>query len=221
MSRIDHATMRGILYTDQYQLTMAQAYWAQGMTECRAAFHLLFRRAPFEGWAAIACGIETVVELLDRWRLESEDLEFLAGLVGADGQPLFRKAFLDWLEGVRFRGDVWAVKEGTWVLPGTPLLRVEAAIVEAEVSEDAVHHRALVVVVVDEEAPTEPRGLVVSAQELRAGGVERGYPHAFVFADLRFDALLHLLRRFVGKRNCQYRIGAYPFFFDQVSRAHG
>lgn len=121
--------------TDLYQLTMAQAYWAQGMTECRAAFHLLFRRAPFAGWAAIACGTETVVELLDRWRFEAEDLEFLSGLVGADGQPLFRKAFLDWLGGVRFRGDVWAVKEGTWVLPGTPLLRVEASIVEAQIIE--------------------------------------------------------------------------------------
>lgn len=47
MSRIDHATMRGILYTDQYQLpTMAQLYYRMGLHELEVQFDHYFRRNP-------------------------------------------------------------------------------------------------------------------------------------------------------------------------------
>ncbi len=46
MARIDHATMRGILYTDQYQLTMAQLYYRLGLHEMEVQFDHFYRRNP-------------------------------------------------------------------------------------------------------------------------------------------------------------------------------
>ena len=37
------------LYTDLYQLTMAQAYWLTGRSETRATFDYFFRTNPFSG----------------------------------------------------------------------------------------------------------------------------------------------------------------------------
>ena len=38
-----------LLLTDLYQLTMAAAAWASGAARRETVFHLLFRRAPFDG----------------------------------------------------------------------------------------------------------------------------------------------------------------------------
>ena len=39
----------GFLFTDQYQLTMAQVYWKQGLHERRALFDYFFRSYPDYG----------------------------------------------------------------------------------------------------------------------------------------------------------------------------
>ena len=44
------------LLTDLYQLTMAYGYWKSGKGDREAVFHLFFRKNPFKGGFAIACG---------------------------------------------------------------------------------------------------------------------------------------------------------------------
>jgi nicotinate phosphoribosyltransferase len=43
--------------------------------------------------------------------------------------------FFDYLRDFRFRGEVWAVREGTPVFAGEPILRVTAPLIEAQIAE--------------------------------------------------------------------------------------
>ena len=126
------------LITDLYQLTMAAGYWQQGLAQRRAVFHLYFRRAPFGGDYAVACGLESALNLLAEWRFDADDLDYLASQTGNDGKPLFRADFLRALGELRFTCDVHAVPEGTPVFPQQPMLRVEGPLWQAQVVETAL-----------------------------------------------------------------------------------
>jgi nicotinate phosphoribosyltransferase len=126
------------LATDLYQLTMAQAYAASGTARKEAVFHLFFRKNPFEGGFAVACGIERALDFLESFRFSPEDLAYLRGLGGNDGRPLFDAGFLEELAGLRLACDVDAVAEGTVVFPYEPLLRVRGPILHAQLAETAL-----------------------------------------------------------------------------------
>ena len=125
------------LLTDLYELTMAYAYWRTA-PERQAVFHLFFRNQPYGGGFTVACGLTRVVEYLRRFRFERSDLDYLAGLTGADGRPLFAQAFLDELGALRLTCEVLAVPEGTLVFPYEPLVRVRGRIIECQILETAL-----------------------------------------------------------------------------------
>ena len=111
-----------------YQLTMLQAYWREHM-KAEAVFSLYFRRLPAHRNYVLACGLDDALRYLEGLHFDSGALAYLAGL------GPFRDEFLRWLEGYRFRGDVYAVPEGTPVFPDVPLLEVVAPIAEAQLAE--------------------------------------------------------------------------------------
>ncbi len=123
------------LATDLYQLTMAQGYWQHGMAERRAVFQLFYRRAPFKGRFVIACGAQAVVDFLQHWRFSADDIHYLRTLTRPDGTPLFCPDFLDYLQRLVFRGEVFGVPEGTVVFPNEPILRVRAPLLIAQLLE--------------------------------------------------------------------------------------
>lgn len=123
------------LLTDLYQITMAYGYWKSGTHEKEAAFHLHFRTPPFGSGFTIACGLAPALEWIENLRFQPDDLEYLAGLRGNDGQPLFETAFLDHLGALDFRCDVDAIPEGTAVFPHEPLIRVRGPILQAQLLE--------------------------------------------------------------------------------------
>ncbi|HEX6985559.1 MAG TPA: nicotinate phosphoribosyltransferase [Planctomycetaceae bacterium] len=126
------------LLTDLYQLTMAYGYWKAGVAEREAAFHLFFRKPPFGGAYAVACGLAEAIDYLTHFRFAPDDLDYLAGLKGSGGRPLFEPAFLDALGGMRLTVDVDAIPEGTVVFPPAPLLRVTGPLWQAQLLETAL-----------------------------------------------------------------------------------
>ncbi len=126
------------MLTDLYQLTMAQAYLSAGIADTRGCFHLFFREAPYGGGFAVACGLEQAIEYLESLSFSGQDIEYLAGLLGADGEPLFRADFLEWLADMRFCCDLSAVPEGTVVFPREPLLRVTGPLPICQLVETAL-----------------------------------------------------------------------------------
>ncbi len=123
------------LLTDLYQLTMAQAYWASGTSDKEAVFHLFFRKNPFDGGFALACGLARAVDCLSAFRFMPDDLDYLGSLVGNDGAVLFDPAFLHELGALELRCDVDAVPEGTVVFPHEPLVRVRGPILQGQLIE--------------------------------------------------------------------------------------
>ena len=121
------------LLTDLYQLTMAQGYWREGIADREACFYLSFRRCPFRGAYAVACGLADAVDLLKSLQFGEEDLDYLATLCGNDDRPLFQPAFLTWLGQQRFTCDVDAVPEGSLVFAHEPLLRVVGPLAMAQI----------------------------------------------------------------------------------------
>lgn len=129
------------LLTDLYQLTMLDAYRQRGQFG-PAVFELFFRRLPANRGYMIAAGLEQALDYLQNLRFADDELEWLAGT------GHFEPAFVDWLAGLRFNGDVYALPEGTVCFPDEPLLRVEASLPEAQLVEsrliNILHYQTLV-----------------------------------------------------------------------------
>jgi nicotinate phosphoribosyltransferase len=123
------------LLTDLYQLTMAHGYFRAGRVDDTAVFHLFFRKLPFAGGYAIAAGLEPVLEFVEGFRFQADDVAYLGSLRGSDDQPLFGADFLDYLRGLRLSLDIDAMPEGTLVFAHEPLLRVRGSLIEAQLLE--------------------------------------------------------------------------------------
>ena len=119
------------LITDLYELTMAAGYFENAM-DYVATFELWVRDLPPHRSYLIACGLEDAVRYLSDLSFPENALEYLRA------QDVFKHVgggFFDYLRGMRFTGDVWAIPEGTVVFAGEPLIRVRAPIIEAQFVE--------------------------------------------------------------------------------------
>ena len=126
------------LLTDLYQLTMAYGYWKTGAHTREAVFHLHFRKQPFGGGYAIACGLGAAVDWLSSLRFTDDDTAYLATLTGNDGAALFEEGFLAYLRAMRFECDIDAVPEGTAVFAQEPLVRVQGPLIQCQLVETAL-----------------------------------------------------------------------------------
>ncbi len=131
MPGTDGPARTGALFTDLYELTMMQSYFAEDMQE-HAAFSLFVRELPETRNFLLAAGLNDVLTYLENLRFDDADIAYLREL----GQ--FTPDFLDWLRSFRFTGDVYAVPEGTPVFENEPILEIEAPIAQAQLVETAV-----------------------------------------------------------------------------------
>lgn len=120
------------LFTDLYELTMAQAYVANGLATREATFSLFARTLPAQRNYLLACGLDSVLGYLESLQFTDDNIAYLRAL------KRFSPEFLDWLRGFRFTGDVVAVPEGTPVFAGVPMLEITAPLAEAQIVETFV-----------------------------------------------------------------------------------
>lgn len=116
------------LYTDYYQLTMAQAYYLSGQHENPACFDYFFRKNPFSGGYVLFAGLDLLVESLEQLAFSEDDLDYL-------NQLGFDKDFLNYLATFRFKGSLFGMQEGEVVFPTEPILRVEGSLLETQLIE--------------------------------------------------------------------------------------
>ena len=137
-------TAEGILFTDQYQLSMAQLYYRMGMHAVEARFEHFFRSYPDYGahqaGYCINAGLEWLIDWMQQVRFRDEDIEHLRGQRDRAGQPIFAEDFLRWL---RQNGDfgeinLSAVPEGRVVHPDAPLTVVHGPLAMAQVLESSL-----------------------------------------------------------------------------------
>ncbi len=116
------------LYTDLYELTMAQGYFLAGREKEEAVFDYFFRKLPFEGGYVIFAGLETLLDILEGYKFGSKEIAYLKRLG-------FKKEFLEYLKNFRFKGNVFSVKEGEVVFPNEPIVRIEGTLIETQLIE--------------------------------------------------------------------------------------
>lgn len=116
------------LLTDLYQLTMAACYLDQGMAE-EATFSLFIRKYPEHRGYFVAAGLAEALRYLETLRFTADDLAYL------ESTGLFQAKFLDYLKGVRFTGEVFALPEGSIFFKDEPVLEVSGPIIEAQLAE--------------------------------------------------------------------------------------
>lgn len=126
---------KGAMLNDLYQVTMAYAYWKNGMADYEAVFNLFFRKAPFKGSYAIFSGLDEVIDLVENFQFHEEDLEWLKNLNGVDDKPLFDGEFLDYLGNLKLDVEILSVDEGTVVFPNAPIIRVKGPVIACQLLE--------------------------------------------------------------------------------------
>ncbi|NGZ59580.1 MAG: nicotinate phosphoribosyltransferase, partial [Nitrospira sp. LK265] len=119
------------LLTDLYELTMVQAYLKQGMDE-PAVFEFFVRKVPAHRNFFVAAGLEQMLDYLSELRFSQEELAWL------DQSGQFSSRLLDYLETMRFTGDVEAMPEGTIFFPHEPIIRIVAPLPQAQLVESRV-----------------------------------------------------------------------------------
>ncbi|MFN2430478.1 MAG: nicotinate phosphoribosyltransferase [Cryomorphaceae bacterium] len=115
-------------YTDQYQLTMAQAYFNNGRKDEKAVFDYFFRKLPYDGGYAVFAGLEILLDVLEKLKFDDTDIEFLSN-------QGFDAAFIDYLRKFEFTGTIYSSREGDVVFPTRPVLVVEGTLPEAQIVE--------------------------------------------------------------------------------------
>jgi len=127
---------------DFYEMTMSYGYFRQTSSDVRVAFDLFFRSVPDKGGYAVFAGLEHVIEFVENLSFSDEDIDYFRA------QNLFSEEFLQFLRTFRFRGDIYAVPEGTIIYPNDPLMTVVAPIIDAQLVETAllaqINHQSLI-----------------------------------------------------------------------------
>ncbi len=120
--------MNNALLLDLYELTMAQSYSLYKKNNF-ATFDLFVRALPKHRAYLVACGLESILNYIKGLKFCKEDLAYLKGL------GLFSGDFLRYLSKFRFKGDIWAMPEGTIFFADEPILRITAPVIEAQLVE--------------------------------------------------------------------------------------
>lgn len=144
MTTESRAAMEGILFTDQYQLTMAQLYYRAGLHERTVQFDHFFRRYPdydsHQAGYCINAGLEWLLDWMKDARFRPEDIDYLRSQRDSIGKPLFADDFLEWLAANgNFDGiTLHAIPEGRVIHPNTPLTVVEGPLIMAQILETSL-----------------------------------------------------------------------------------
>jgi nicotinate phosphoribosyltransferase len=127
---------------DFYELTMSNGYFRIGRGNEITYFDVFFRSIPDGAGYAIFAGLEQLIEYIKNLRFTDADIALLRE------KGIFDESFLAFLKSFRFTGDIYAMKEGTPIFPGEPILTVRAPAIEAQLIETFVlltlNHQSLI-----------------------------------------------------------------------------
>lgn len=116
------------LYTDMYELTMAQGYYLTGKAEVPACFDYFFRSNPFEGGYVVFAGLQDLIDCIKDFRFDKDACRYLLDLG-------FASKFVEFLAVFNFRGEISAPKEGEIVFPFEPVMEVKGNLLELQLIE--------------------------------------------------------------------------------------
>lgn len=134
----------GILFTDFYQLTMAQLYFKKGLHQKQVQFDYFFRKYPeynsSQAGYCIFAGLQSLVEWMQNSSFEEEDIKILANHKSPTQKPVFSKDFLQWLskEGNFKSINLEAIPEGRVIHPNVSVVTIRGPLLMAQILESSL-----------------------------------------------------------------------------------
>lgn len=129
------------MWTDFYEITIAQALFGSGLHNQIATFQYFIRELPFGGQPLFTGGQNIFHEFLDKkFRFDENDIEALAEQVlpGTDVKVFQVPGFLDFLRGMKNELTIEAMPEGEVAFPNQPMIRVTGPIYQCLLVEPAI-----------------------------------------------------------------------------------
>jgi len=130
------------MMTDFYELTMANGYFEAGKKDEICYFDVFYRTIPDNAGYAICAGLEQVIDYIQNLHFDEEDIAYLKN------KNCFSAGFLEYLSNFKFRGDIYAMPEGTPIFPNEPFMIVRGNAIEAQFIETFVlaelNHQTLI-----------------------------------------------------------------------------
>jgi len=116
------------LFTDLYELTMAQAYFRKAMDKT-AYFEVFVRHFPEHWGFFVMAGLPEVESYLRRFHFGAEDIDYLRST------RIFADDFLEYLSALELDVKIRALPEGTVFFANEPIMEVSGPILHAQLLE--------------------------------------------------------------------------------------
>jgi nicotinate phosphoribosyltransferase len=117
------------LLTDHYELTMVEAALRSGTASRRSVFEIFARRLPDGRRYGVVAGTGRILDAVEAFRFESNQLDWLADARVVD------EATLEWLADYRFSGSITGYGEGDAYFAGSPVLTIDSTFAEGVLLE--------------------------------------------------------------------------------------
>ena len=119
------------LFTDLYELTMAQVYFQKQMHDT-TYFEVTIRRLPEHWGFFVMAGLSEVESYLREFRFSQADIEYL------HSTKIFSDDFLSYLSELKPDVRIRSLPEGTVFFPGEPILEAAGPLISAQILESYI-----------------------------------------------------------------------------------
>ncbi|MFH0853054.1 MAG: nicotinate phosphoribosyltransferase [bacterium] len=121
-----HFTQADLPVNDLDQIYMVSSLWYDSpMRESIGTFDLVVRDMPKNRNFMVFTGLEEMLLGINEWRYSDSIIRILLK------EQLISPSFGKYLKSFRFKGDVWAMPEGTLFFPGETVVRITAPLIDA------------------------------------------------------------------------------------------
>src|SRR3989344_3971282 len=111
------------LFTSGVRINLAYIYFKEGMKDVKATFEVIVREDERRNYF-VAAGIRSIAEYVKTVKFNEEHLKFFKEFYK------YSDDFIDYLRNYSFKGDIWAMPEGTIFFPNEPVIRITARIID-------------------------------------------------------------------------------------------
>jgi len=119
------------LFTDLYELTMAQVYFKRRMND-RAYFEVFVRKLPDNWGFFVMAGLWEIASYLQQFQFTEQDIDYL------HGTKMFSGDFLDYLSQLKPTVEIRCLPEGTAFFPNEPILELAGPLISAQILESYI-----------------------------------------------------------------------------------
>lgn len=112
------------MVTDFYEFSMANCLFLHGFKDKVLVFDMFFRENPSNMGYSISCGQDKLTKFLLNYHFTDRDLKYLR-------YKGMSEEFCEYLRTYKWKGDMYALREGTVCYPQVPMVRIECDMVGA------------------------------------------------------------------------------------------